>query len=318
MSPQEPGATGWNSTANTTNGTVCPPQDLHPAIPVLLALLSVGGLVLNSLSLWIFWVTIKRWNASVLLQFNLAVVDTVLLPVTPLLVTYVSLGKHWPFGQFLCQFQVFMLNTHLYGSVYSLTLISVHRYQAIAHYSRSCWMKKAFLKKLFVAFWLLLVLQGLPVFFFQKTTSGAGHAVKCLSVHQAELPSPYVNYGLALLVGGFLLPFAVSLAAHLKLGAYLSTISDANIRKKLTKTKSIQILTVALVIFAVCFTPFHACQALGAFVRDDGLSCERRNRLEAAYFVSLVLSVANCCLDPFIYNFANDKFHQFVRRLLRW
>ncbi|KAJ6654587.1 hypothetical protein lerEdw1_006740 [Lerista edwardsae] len=178
-------------------------------------------------------------------------------------------------------------------------------------------MQKSFLKKLFLAFWLILVLQGLPVFFFQKTTLGAGDSVKCLSIHQPELSSPYVNYGLVLLTCSFLLPFVVSLAAHLRLGAYLSKISNANIRKKLTKTKSIQIITVALVIFAVCFAPFHACQALAALVQRGGLSCERRRHLEVAYFVSLVFSIANCCLDPFIYNFANDKFHQFVLRFLR-
>lgn len=85
----------------------------------------LGGMVLNSISLWILLAIIKHRNASILLQINLAIMDTIVLPVVLLVVTNLSSGSCWPW--FICKLQVFMLNTHLYGSIYSLMLISVHR-----------------------------------------------------------------------------------------------------------------------------------------------------------------------------------------------
>lgn len=296
----------------------CRPQELHPAVPTLLALLSVGGLAFNSISLWIFWFVLKRWNAGTLLQFNLAAMDMVVLPVTPLMVVYLSLGNHWPFGQFLCQLQVFMLSTHLYGSIYFLMLISVHRYQATVHYNiHSFWRRTSFLKKLAAVVWAVLLLQGLPIFFFLKTTVIEG-ATKCMSIYQAELSSLYLSYSIALGLLGFLLPFGVSCTSYVMLGSYIAKISQANLRGRLVKTKSIQMMVIALVIFGVCFVPLHVCGLAAALARYHDLSCSVLHTVQVAYFVSVVFTMVNCCLDPFIYNFANEKFSRaFLHALKR-
>lgn len=301
------------------NTTTCRPQELHPAIPTLLALLSVGGLAFNAISLWIFWFIQKRWNAGTLLQFNLAVMDTIVLPVTPLMVVYFALGNHWPFGQFLCQLQVFMLSTHLYGSIYFLMLISVHRYQATIHYHvQSLWRQKTFLKKLIVVVWAVLLVQGLPIFFFLKTTVIDG-SVKCLSIHQSELSSLYLIYSIILGLLGFLLPFGVSCTSYVMLGSYIARISQANLRGRLMKTKSIQMIVVALVIFGVCFMPLHVCGLVASIARYQHMSCQFLHAVQVAYFISVVFTMVNCCLDPFIYNFANEKFNQaFLHALKRF
>ncbi|XP_053137584.1 P2Y purinoceptor 2-like [Hemicordylus capensis] len=302
---------------NTTNATRCQPQELHPAIPTFLAILSLGGLIFNSISLWIFWSVIKRWNSGIFLQFNLALVDAVVLPVTPLMVAYFSLGSHWPFGEFPCQLQVFLLSTHLYGSIYFLMLISIHRYQATVHYSiKSLWRQKSFLKKVVLAFWVILFLQGLPVFFFFKTST-IDSTVLCLSIHQSELSSLYLIYSIILGLLCFLLPFGISMTSYVMLGRYISQISQANLRGRLVKTKSIQMITIALVIFAVCFVPLHICGSMAAIVRYYNMSCEHLHHVEIIYYVSLVFTMVNCCLDPFIYNFANEKFNKAFSHALR-
>ncbi|XP_061459910.1 P2Y purinoceptor 2-like [Rhineura floridana] len=302
---------------NTTNVTQCQPWELHLAIPVLFGILSVGGLVFNSISLWIFWFAIKRWNSSIMLQFNLALVDVIILPVTPLMVTYFSLGNHWPFGQFICQFQGFLLSTHLYGSIYFLMLIGVHRYQAVVHYNaKSLWRQKSFLKKLVLVFWAFLILQGLPLFFFLRTAV-IGNSVKCLSIYQTELTYLFLAYSTALGLICFLIPFVISLMSYAMLGAYIARISQANLRGRVMKSKSRQMITVALVIFAVCFSPLHVCGTVAAIVRYYGVSCELLYHAEVTYYIAVAFSMVNCCLDPFIYNFANEKFHKFFSNSLR-
>ncbi|KAH0615529.1 hypothetical protein JD844_004901 [Phrynosoma platyrhinos] len=300
---------------NTNSTMQCQPQVLNPTIPTLLGILSTGGLVFNSFSLWIFWFTIKRWNSGIMLQFNLALADAIIIPVTPLTVAYFCLDN-WPFGEFLCQLQVFLLSTHLYGSIYFLMLISVHRYQAIVHYNaKTLWRKKSFLKKLILGFWVLLFLQGFPAFIFLKT-SVIDNKVKCLSIYQAELSDLYLAYSIVLGTLCFLLPFGISLISYVMLGIAIANISQANLRGRVMKAKSIQMITIALVIFAVCFTPLHICGSTAAIVLYYDMSCEILHYVEVAYYFSVVLSMVNCCLDPFLYNAANEKFHKFFFKSL--
>ncbi|XP_015276636.1 PREDICTED: P2Y purinoceptor 2-like [Gekko japonicus] len=307
----------YEAAKNVSNSTECQLQKSHLAIPLLIGILSVGCLVFNSISLWIFWFKLKRWNSSIMLQFNLALVDASILPITPLMVAYFILGNHWPFGEFLCQFQAFMLGTHLYGSIYFLMLISVHRYQAIVHYSaKSLWRKKTFWKKLIWVFWVLLFLQGLLFFFLIKTLDLDGSR-RCLTTYRSELSHVFLIYSIVLMVLCFLLPFCISMASYVMLGAYIAQISKATLQGRVIKTKSIQMITVALVIFAICFMPYHICSTLATILKHYGMPCESLRHIEISYYVSLVFTMVNCCLDPFIYNFANENFNRSFSRTLR-
>ncbi|XP_008120177.2 P2Y purinoceptor 2-like [Anolis carolinensis] len=301
---------------NTTNATQCPPVELHVVIPTLLSVFSLVGLVFNGFSLWIFWFIIKHWNSGAMLQFSLALADSMILPLAPLMMTYFYLGSHWPFGEFLCQLLAFLLNTHFYGSVYFLMLISIHRYQVIVHCkAKTFWRRRSFLKKLIVVFWSLLILQGLPLFFFLKT-SVINSKVKCMSILQSELSSLYLAYGILRGIC-FLLTFGITFVSYMKLGIYIANINPANLRGRVMKTRSIQMIVLTLVIYAVCFVPVHVSMTVAAIMRLYDIFCTRLNQIQIAYYVSVVFSVLNSCLDPFIYNFANEKFHTFVSQLVK-
>ncbi|XP_060613738.2 P2Y purinoceptor 2-like [Anolis sagrei] len=301
---------------NTTNATQCPPVELHLVIPTLLSVFSLVGLVFNGFSLWIFWFVIKHWNSGAMLQFSLALADSMILPLAPLMVTYFYLGSHWPFGEFLCQLLAFLLNTHFYGSVYFLTLICIHRYQVIVHYnSKTLWRRRSSLKKLILVFWFLLFLQGLPLFFFLKTSVISGK-VKCMSILQSEMSSLYLAYGI-LRGTCFLLSFAITFISYMRLGIYIANINPASLRGQVMKTKSIQIIVLTLLVYAVGFVPVHVCMTVAAIMRLYEISCTLLNHIQIAYYVSVVFSVVNSCLDPFIYNFANEKFHKFISQFLK-
>nr|XP_006137252.2 P2Y purinoceptor 4-like [Pelodiscus sinensis] len=259
---------------STSTSTECKPQVLPVIIPILLSILFVACLVLNSTSLWIFWFHIKRWNSSLILQFNLVLMDTLLIPIVPLMVTYFSLGNSWLFGQFLCQLKIFILSTHLYGSIYFLTLISIHRYLAVAHYStRTLWKKKSFLKKLSLFVWFVLCIQGLPLFFVLKTSVLNG-TVKCLSIHQSEFSSVYLYYSIFLVTISFLLPFGISLICYALLGAIIMKMSSTSLRGRVMKTKSLQLVMVSLAIFIICFVPLHVSRTVGVIVKYYNMSCK--------------------------------------------
>ncbi|KAJ6654606.1 hypothetical protein lerEdw1_006759 [Lerista edwardsae] len=161
----------------------------------------------------------------------------------------------------------------------------------------------------------MVFLQGFPVFFVLKTTDVDG-SVKCLSIHQFELTSMYLAYNVVLLVTCFILPFGVSLASYLMLGRHICRISEANLRGRLIKAKSIQMIAVALLIFAICFMPLHLCRTVGVIIKYYGMSCDLLHRVEAASFVSMVFMMTHGCLDPFIYYLGNEKVSNSLKKLL--
>lgn len=291
------------------NGSAdCAPQGLHPTIPTLGTLLLLASVLLNGVSFWVFCCRTKQWDPGMLLQFSLVLGDVLIIPVAPLRISYLSLGNQWPFGQFLCQFEVFLHSTHVYSSIYFLTLICIHRYFVVVRYkSKSLWKKRSFLRKLCLFVWLVLFVQGLPLFFLLKTSVINGSA-KCLNIHQTELSSAYFFYNMVFIVPSFLLPLAISLTCGALLATAIAKAAKKSSRGKKMKRRSLQMITVSLVIFVVCFGPLHICRTIAVVVKYYGMSCKLLHQVEFVYYVSWVLTMANTCLDPLIYVFANDKF----------
>ncbi|XP_010151013.1 PREDICTED: P2Y purinoceptor 4-like [Eurypyga helias] len=243
-----------------------------------------------------------------ILQFSLVLGDVLVIPVAPLRISYFSLSNQWLFGQFLCQFEVFLHSIHLYSSIYFLTLICIHRYFVIVQYKRkSLWKKKSFLTKLCLLVWLILLAQGLPFFFVIKTSVIDG-SEKCLDIHQSELISVYYFYNTVLVVLSFLLPFAISITCGALLGAAIVKAAKQSSRGKKMKSRSLKMITVSLMIFAICFGPLHICRTISVIMKYYNMSCSLLHQVEFAYHISWVFTMANTCLDPLIYVFANDKF----------
>ncbi|XP_013808435.1 P2Y purinoceptor 2-like [Apteryx mantelli] len=286
----------------------CMSQGLHPVIPALGTLLLLGCILLNGVSFWVFCFHIKKWDSGMILQFSLVLGDILIIPAAPFRIAYFSLGNQWPFGQFLCQLEVFLHAIHMYGSIYFLMLICIHRYFVVVRYkNKSIWKKKTFLRKLCLFVWLVVFVQGLPLFFLLKTSLVNG-SPKCLNIHQSELASVYFFYNMAISFFSFLLPFAISLAFGALLGAAIAKTANKSSRGKRIKKRSLQMITVSLVIFALCFGPLHICRTVGVIVKYYGMSCELLHQVEVAYYVCWIFTTANTCLDPLIYVFANEKF----------
>ncbi|KAM8796679.1 P2Y purinoceptor 4-like [Eudromia elegans] len=290
------------------NSTECQPQQMHPAIPALGALLLLACVPLNGLSFWVFCFRIKKWDSGMILQFGLVLGDLLTIPATPFRLAYFSLGSKWPFGQFVCQLEVFLSAVHMYSSICFLTLICIHRYFVVVGYKKkSLWKRKAFLSKLSLLVWLVVFVQALPFLFLLKTSLVNG-SPRCLNIHQSDLVSLYYFYNMFASIFFFLLPFAISLAFGALLGAAIAKATNKSTRGKRMKERSLQMITVSLVIFAVCFGPLHICRTVGVIVKYYGMSCKFLQQVEVAYYTCWVFTMANTCLDPLIYVFANEKF----------
>nr|XP_015222341.1 PREDICTED: P2Y purinoceptor 4-like [Lepisosteus oculatus] len=303
---------------NSSRAETCGVEPQSPALTVFLSLVFLGGILLNSFSLWIFCFRMPQWSSGTILQFHLALSDAIGTPAAPFLAAYFSLGSTWPFGQFLCQLMVIFLSTHLYGSIFFLMLISVHRYVAVVHFSKSSPIRRrGFVKKLCLGVWLALLALGLTFFGFLKTSQVGNHTL-CLSIHQGELTGAYFAVNFVLLVPGFLVPFGVSATCYGLLLCSLSKMNTINQKAWAVKAKSLRMIAGSVAIFAVCFVPLQVARTVGVVLKNFFPDrCSLLQWTEVAYYASWVLAGANCCLDPVLYCFGSRKFTQTFRSSLR-
>ncbi|XP_021107034.1 G-protein coupled receptor 20 [Heterocephalus glaber] len=270
-------------------------EELHSAFPGLwLALMVVHsviflvGLVLNGLALYVFCCRTQAKTPSVIYTINLVVTDLLVglsLP-TRFVVFYSAQGcLRCAFPHVLGYF----LNMHC--SILFLTCICVDRYLAIVQPDGSHrWRQPACARAVCACVWLAAGAVTLSV--LGVTTGGR----PCCRVF-------------VLTVLEFLLPLLV---ISVFTGRIMCALSRPGLLRqgRQRRMRAMQLLLTVLVIFFVCFTPFHARQVTVALWP----SMPHHTSL-VIYHVAVTLSSLNSCMDPIVYCFVTSGFQATVRGL---
>ncbi|XP_038618073.1 P2Y purinoceptor 2-like [Tachyglossus aculeatus] len=275
-------------------------------LPLSYGLVCTVGLGLNAVALYAFLVRMKTWSASTTYMFHLAISDTLYVVSLPLLVYYYASGDHWPFGKGLCKLVRFLFYTNLYGSILFLLCISVHRFLGICHPLRSLqWGHVRYARRVAAAVWLLVAACQAPVLFFVTTTE-RGPRVTCHDTSSPDLFGAFVAYSSVMLVLLFTGPFLTILACYALMVRRLLRPTRGLVRLTRSKRRSIRMIAVVLLVFVVCFLPFHVTRTLYYAFRSLDLSCPALNAINLAYKVTRPLASANSCLDPVLYFLAGQ------------
>nr|XP_020012363.1 G-protein coupled receptor 20 [Castor canadensis] len=272
-------------------------EELHTAFPRLwLALIAVHGaiflvgLVLNGLALYVFCCRTRASSPSVTYTINLVVTDLLVglsLP-TRFAVFYGARGC------LRCAFpHVFGYFLNMHCSILFLTCICVDRYLAIVQPEGSRrWRQPACARAMCAFVWLAAGTVTLSV----------------LGVTASGRPCCHV---FALTVLEFLLPLLV---ISVFTGRIMCALSRPGLLRqgRQRRIRATQLLLTVLVIFLVCFTPFHARQVAVALWP----SVPHHTSL-VVYHVAVTLSSLNSCMDPIVYCFVTSGFQATVRGLFR-
>lgn len=271
-------------------------EELHGAFPGLwLALLAVHGLVcaaglaLNGLALYVFCCRTRAPTPSVTYTVNLVVTDLLVDLSLPARFAVFYGARGCPRCAFPHVFGYF-LNMHC--SVLFLTCICVDRYLAIVRPEGARrWRQPACARAVCALVWL------------------AGGAVT-LAVLGVAARGPCCGV-FALTVLEFLLPLLV---ISVFTGRIVCALSRPGLLRqgRRRRVRAVQLLLTVLVIFLVCFTPFHARQV--AVALWPGIP---RHASLVVYHVAVTLSSLNSCMDPIVYCFVTSGFQAAVRGLFR-
>nr|6RZ6_A Chain A, Cysteinyl leukotriene receptor 2,Soluble cytochrome b562,Cysteinyl leukotriene receptor 2 [synthetic construct]6RZ7_A Chain A, Cysteinyl leukotriene receptor 2,Soluble cytochrome b562,Cysteinyl leukotriene receptor 2 [synthetic construct]6RZ8_A Chain A, Cysteinyl leukotriene receptor 2,Soluble cytochrome b562,Cysteinyl leukotriene receptor 2 [synthetic construct]6RZ9_A Chain A, Cysteinyl leukotriene receptor 2,Soluble cytochrome b562,Cysteinyl leukotriene receptor 2 [synthetic constr len=95
----------------------------------------------------------------------------------------------------------------------------------------------------------------------------------------------------------------------------LKTTRNAYIQKYLVShRKALTTIIITLIIFFLCFLPYHTLRTVHLTTWKVGLC---KDRLHKALVITLALAAANACFNPLLYYFAGENFKDRLKSALR-
>ncbi|XP_029994554.1 P2Y purinoceptor 1-like [Sphaeramia orbicularis] len=285
------------------NNTACPRISFaFPGIflPPVYILVFIIGLVANG---WGLKTLLRNWTKLKIINvfvFNLGLTDVLYLLTLPFLVMYYFMDNTWIFGDTFCKITRFCFNLNLYGSIGFLTCISVYRYLAIVHPMKV--MGRLTVTRsvvISVLVWLLVSVQSLPDMFFTKTYRNKPG--KCYETTSKIYVEDYLKYSLGWTLTGFCIPLLITLGCY---GHVIVTLYRKENTDKVLKRKCLRLLFILVVLFSVCYIPYHVLKNLNLWSRvlqKRRTCCRWFNGVYITHQISRGLVSLNSALNPLVY-----------------
>ncbi|KAM4600381.1 G-protein coupled receptor 20 [Polymixia lowei] len=259
-------------------------------LTVINSLIFLMGMILNTVALYVFCYRTKPKTTSVIYTINLAVTDLLVsLSLPTRILLYYSGG-----ACLICSYlHIFSYFVNMYCSILFLTCICVDRYLAIVQVEASRrWRNSNVAKCVCVSVWLFAI-----VVTYSFLSTAFRHTGCCLS----KL--------LFLTITEFFLPLVIIVAFTLRI---MWALADPRLmqQSRERRRRAVQLLITVLVIFTVCFTPFHIRQVVVYFYPD-------MPHHVIVYHLTVTLSSLNSCMDPVVYCFVTNNFQATMKSLFR-
>ncbi|MGH0190013.1 UNVERIFIED_CONTAM: hypothetical protein FKN15_041390 [Acipenser sinensis] len=255
---------------------------------------------------------IKRTVTNVFI-FNLALAHLMLsllnMPFT--LARFVS--STWDFGKAMCHVSRFTHYCSLHVSTFTLTAISLEIYQAIMHPLKPCMTAARGIA--YISFiWIMASCFSLPHTIYQKLMHFDLGQDNTRQLCLPDFPAPldlYCKYlDLVTFIILYLVPLLViTITYTIMRKKQLQRILNINSRQRLHNQKTIKMLMLVVLVFAVCWFPLNCFVVLSS---SNVISINN-----TLYFAFHWLAMSSTCYNPFIYCWLSIKFRTGLKAVLR-
>ncbi|XP_033032779.1 cysteinyl leukotriene receptor 2 isoform X1 [Trachypithecus francoisi] len=309
VSEMEPNGTFSNNN-NSRNCTI--ENFKREFFPVVYLIIFVWGVLGNGLSIYVFLQPYKKSTSVNVFMLNLAISDLLFISTLPFRADYYLRGSNWIFGDLTCRIMSYSLYVNMYSSIYFLTVLSVVRFLATVHpfrllhvtSIRSAWILCGII-------WILTMASS--VMLLNNGSEQKGSVISCLELNLYKITKLQTMNYIALVVG-FLLPFFTLSICYLLIIRALLKVEVPESGLRVSHRKALTTIIITLIIFFLCFLPYHTLRTLHLVTWKVGI-CE--DRLHKAVVITLALAAANTCFNPLLYYFAGENFKDRLRSALR-
>lgn len=282
------------------------------------ALIVIISLVGNLMVVWAIF-SKKRMRTTVNIFIgNLATSD---LMMTIFNIPFSSarlLMDNWIFGDFMCHTAPFLQVVAVYVSTITMAYIAIDRYQAIM--SPMGWRISTTIGTKWGIFliWLMSIIFSTPYAIFSQTVQIDG-LDKDWIFYRCRMvwPEPKSTYKQTINVTTFVLqfaiPFVILSVLYVIIGLKIwsretigaTTIEQQN-RQVIAKRRTIFMLLLVAIVFAVCWLPLNVYYLLEDFAQYHNTN------LKIGFHW---LAMSSVCYNPFIYFCLNRRFKQVLKSL---
>ncbi|XP_036913263.1 2-oxoglutarate receptor 1 [Sturnira hondurensis] len=283
-------------------------------LSAIYSLVFLVGFPGNAVAIYTYIVKMRPWKSSTVIMLNLASTDLLYLTSFPFLIHYYASGEDWIFGTFMCKFVRFGFYFNLYSSILFLTCFSVFRYFVISHpMSCFCVHKPRWAVVACAVVWVISLVAVIPMTFLITPTSRP-NSFACLDLTSSDDLTTIKWYNLILTTTTFCLPLVIVTLCYTMI---IYTLTRGPHTHSGLKQKARRLTILLLVVFYVCFLPFHILRVLRIESRLLSISCSVENQIHEAYIFSKPLAALNTCGNLFLYVLVSDNFQQAICSMVR-
>ncbi|XP_010891451.2 2-oxoglutarate receptor 1-like [Esox lucius] len=297
----------YNSNKSSLNPAVVEVALKRYYLPTMYAVIFAVGLLGNITAIGIYLAKLRPWKSNSIIMVNLASADLLYVLSLPFLVFYYGSGGKWTLGNFMCRLVRFGFYFNLYGSILFLTCLSVFRYVAVVHPHRVAHLQeKTWGIVACVAVWSIIAVEITPMLAIITVENQT-----CLDFASSNQVDVVWWYSWVLTVLGYLLPLVVVVVCY---ASIMWELAKGPFTKSPCKTRARRLTVLILVVFVVCFLPYHILRAMRIHTRNS----MSEHLVNAAYIVSRPVAGLNSFFNLMLYTLAGENFQQAFISLLPW
>ena len=304
---------------NFSSGNITAPTNRHVVhfhlyekviMLIVLAIVSFMGIVGNALTCLIFAQNKPLRTSGNYLIVNLAVAD--LLQSFNMIFIFISIIEDgWVLGSGFCQLCGWTNMSFIITSVFTLALISTHRYYAVVRKT----MTKLFSKKnslILIAFsWVYPAIFSIgPIYGWAKYEYRPGKLMCTLQFSES------ISYTLSLMLAGICLPFGIMCYTSFKIireiqhsRIRVSNASSTAQRRGRHETRISIMLTSIVIFFLIFYSP---ASIVNLYQLGRGNDYTTPYRLDTW---SVIMAMFNHANNPIIYGILNPNFRRGYRAI---
>uniref|UniRef100_A0A8C0EU60 Substance-K receptor n=1 Tax=Bubo bubo TaxID=30461 RepID=A0A8C0EU60_BUBBB len=285
----------------------------------------ITSIVGNVTIIWIILAHRRMRTATNYFIVNLALSDLLMSTFNTIFNFIYASHNVWYFGEEFCRFQNWFPITAMFVSIYSMTAVAAERYVAIIHPFKPR-LSAGSTRVIIGIIWLVAFGLAFPQCFYAEIMTDNG-TTKCIVVWPDDVGSNTdqggkATYHIAVIVLIYLLPLMVMFVAYSIIGITLWSSAvpgnhlnrvryehQVNAKKKFVKT-----MVVVVIIFAVCWLPYHIYFILGSFKED----IYQQKYIQQVYLAIFLLAMSSTMYNPIIYCCLNQRFRSGFKLAFRW
>ncbi|MBN3297057.1 GPR34 protein, partial [Amia calva] len=301
---------------NATESPNCTIDENTLRIPLALVytMIFVFGLLGNTLALYVFLCMESKKNSVRVFLINIAIADLILIICLPFRILYHSANNHWMLSPIFCKVvgNVFYMN--MYISITLLGFISVDRFIRIERHCRKYPIQRAKWSAVICGvIWALSIAAIIPMIVLSECNDTPG---KCFNYKHRKHAKGKAYFNLFMVII-FWIVFCSLVLSYVKIAKKLLTLSrekpDLPNAQKYHRTAKKSFFV--LVIFAVCFVPYHIFRIIYIWSQIGDPTCYWKNIIDKTNEVALLFSAFNSCLDPVMFFLLSGSVRKLILRL---